>query len=223
MEISASWQKRQLHTAIYRHGDSLFIINVRSASLVQNKPDLFVHHWFLFLTETGNRQCFFTKSTYLPLLNFSVNQSNIGSGSYTQVTRAVWMKKPRLHFCFTHKCGVTSAGVCHPSSAVGSYGKPPGTLTPLQSKPWSSLAVRCSHSFLRRGCSISQSGNKVTGLCHVEEAKTPKCGKLQKQTPLPGIALLKPARWGPRKIRGSEPNWHINSILWRLYHLPCLY
>lgn len=67
-----------------------------------------------------------------------------------------------------------------------------------------SLALRCSHSFHRRGCSISQRGSKVRGLCHVEEAKTPKCGKLQKQTPVPGIALLKPARHRPCKIKGSD-------------------
>lgn len=45
------------------------------------------------------------------------------------------MKKPRSYFCFTDKGGVTSAGVCHPSSAVGSYGNPTGTLTPLQGNP----------------------------------------------------------------------------------------
>lgn len=44
----------------------------------------------------------------------------------------------------------------------------------------------------------------MRGLCHVEEDKTPKCGKLQKQTPVPEIALLKPARHGPCKIKGSD-------------------
>lgn len=104
------------------------------------------------------------------------------------------LNEKAIYFCFTHICGVTSAGICHPGSAVGSYGNPTGTLTPLQGNPWSSLSVRCSCSFHRRGCSISQSGSKVRGLCHVEESKIPKCGKLQNQTPVPGIALLKPAR-----------------------------
>lgn len=38
----------------------------------------------------------------------------------------------------------------------------------------------------------------------MQEAKSPKCGKLQNQTPVPGIALLKPARHGPCKIKDSD-------------------
>lgn len=38
----------------------------------------------------------------------------------------------------------------------------------------------------------------------MEEAKTPNFGKLQKATPVPGTALLKPARQRPHKIKGSD-------------------
>lgn len=111
-------------------------------------------------------------------------------------------EKARLHFCFTHKRGVTSAGTCHLAVLWALLVTPQGLS--LQGNLWSSVAVRCSHSFHRRGCSISQSGSKVRGLCHVEESKIPKCGKLQKQTPVPGIALLKPARGGSHKIKDSD-------------------
>lgn len=207
MEISTSWQERWLYT-LHKHGDGLLKLFMLDL-LPCYKANLNFMFTFVFITDfffNRNRicPCFFTKSTYLPLLNYSVNHSNIGTGNYTQVIRAIWMKKPRLPFCFTHKCGVTSSGVCHPRSAVGLFGNPTGTLTPLQGNPWSSPTVRCSHSFHRRWCSISQSGSKMRGLCYMEEAKTPKCGKLQKQTPVPGIALLKPARWGPCKIKDQS-------------------
>lgn len=202
MEISTSWQKRQLHTAIYTHGDNLFIVNLLDLLPCYKANLIFMFIIDLFFNRNRTWQCFFTKNTYLPPLNFPVNQSHIGSGNHTQVIRAIWVKKPRSRFCFTDKGGVTSAGVYHPSSAVGSYGNPTGTLTPLQGNPGVLQLVRCSHSFHRRGCSISQSDIKVRGLCHVEESKTWKCGKLQ--TPVPGPAVLKPARWGPHKIKGSD-------------------
>lgn len=66
-------------------------------------------------------------------------------------------------------------------------------------------SVRCSHSFRRRGCSIAQSGTKgASGLCHVEEAKAPKCGQPQKRTPVLGRALPRPARRKPRRVKASD-------------------
>lgn len=66
-------------------------------------------------------------------------------------------------------------------------------------------SVRCSHSFRRRGCSISQSCSKgASGLCHMGEAKTPKRGQSQKRTPVPWRALPKPAEHGPRKVKLSD-------------------
>lgn len=85
-------------------------------------------------------------------------------------------------------------------------------------------SVRCFHSFCRRRCSISQGGSKgVRGLCHIKEAKTPKHGQPEKQTPVPRESPAEISQVQDTQCQGFRPDCHWNSIPWRLYHLHCLY
>lgn len=52
-------------------------------------------------------------------------------------------------------------------------------------------SVRCSHSFCRRGCIILQSGGKGSE-------------QPQKQTPVPGRAMPKPAPHRPHRVKASD-------------------